>query len=82
MISIVLSERDFDYELQALTNSFFRRKKSVYWKKGMEKSQAGNGCGWFWRRLLPVSDFIWEQRVLEYLSFLKLPVRGVAVKLL
>ena len=39
MIEINLSERDFDYEIQALVNSFFPGQKSVVTASGEERKR-------------------------------------------
>lgn len=41
MIEINLSERDFDYEIQALVNSFFPGQKSVVTASGEERKDGG-----------------------------------------
>ena len=41
MIEINLSERDFDYEIQALVNSFFPGQKSVVTASGEERKDSG-----------------------------------------
>jgi len=41
MIDIILSEKDFDYELQALVNSFFPGHKCLVWTEGKEKQGKG-----------------------------------------
>ncbi len=41
MIDIILSEKDFDYELQVLVNSFFPGQKCFVWTEGEEKQGKG-----------------------------------------